>query len=175
MDFVKFSRICFLQTTSDGAVSENLRDVFVQQVFSLYLKLCFRLIYFHSYSFAANIAKMSLDIFFSNVSLKDTSYRKKCLMKTLSWNSEKLSSRPEVSCNFIEKRLQYRGFSVNFAKLSRTSLLQKTTARLLLEMTQNNLQYFGENLLKYFNSTYILAISSAKSQCFTQSDCFLAG
>ena len=41
------------------AASENLRDVFVQQNFSLQLKLCRHLIYFHSYSFVTSMAKMS--------------------------------------------------------------------------------------------------------------------
>ena len=63
-----FKNTFFLQTTSDRNASENLRDVFVQQIFSLQLKLCLRLIYFHSYSFATSIAKMSSEIFFSNVS-----------------------------------------------------------------------------------------------------------
>ena len=67
-----------MQTTSGEAVFENLRNVFVQQSLSLLLRLCLRLISFHSYSFATSMAKMSSDIFFSNVSLKDTSYKKNC-------------------------------------------------------------------------------------------------
>ena len=55
---MKFSRTLFLQTTSVAAASKNLRDVFVQQIFSLQLKLCFRLICFHFYSLASSMAKM---------------------------------------------------------------------------------------------------------------------
>ena len=64
---LKFSRTLFLQTT-DRTASENLTDVFIQQIFFLQLKLCLRLIYFHSYSFATSVAKMFSDIFFSIVS-----------------------------------------------------------------------------------------------------------
>ena len=95
------------------------------------------------------------------------SYRKNCIMRNLSWNSEK-PSRQDVlenstkfivkrlccwslffkwtcrmeNCNFIKNRLQYRGFPVSFVKLSRISLLKKTSRRRLLEMTQLNLWHF---------------------------------
>ena len=36
------------------------------------------------------------------------------------------------ACNFIKKRLQYRSFPVNFAKLLRTSILKNICQRLLL-------------------------------------------
>ena len=149
------------------AVSENLRDV-CSTIFPLQLKLCHHLIYFHSYSFAPCMAKMSLNIFFSNVSMRKfshyvflsvasilyTSYRKKCIMRKLSWNSEKLCSRPEEFCNGKRRSWKFHKiplfeshfllklqteqlqlywkeasvkevFPVNFAKFPRTSLLQK--------------------------------------------------
>ena len=39
---------------------------------------------------------------------------------------------------------------MNFAKFSRTPLLKKTSGRLLLEMTQKNLQHFVETLCKMY-------------------------
>ena len=36
------------------------------------------------------------------------------------------------ACNFIKKRLQYKSFPVNFAKLLRTSILKNICQRLLL-------------------------------------------
>ena len=80
---IYFCEFCefFLQATFGGPASENLRDDFVEQFFSVQLKLCLCLIYFHSYFFATSMAKMSSDINFSNVLLKDTSYRKKYIMK----------------------------------------------------------------------------------------------
>ena len=59
------------------AASENLRDVFVQE----FLSLCHHLIYFHSYSFAPNMEKVSSNMVFSNVSLNVTGYRKKCIVR----------------------------------------------------------------------------------------------
>ena len=140
----------FLYRPPAVAASESLKNVFVQQIFSLILKLCLHVIHFRSYFFATSMAKMS--------------------SRKLSWNSEKPSSRPEAffngkrcfwkfrkihaplkdsrfllnscwlsDCNFIEKRLQYKIFPVNFAKFPRTFLLQKTTGQLLLEITQENL------------------------------------
>ena len=37
------------------------------------------------------------------------------------------------ACNFIKKRLQHKCFPVNFAKFLRTSCLQNTSGRLLLD------------------------------------------
>ena len=65
--FFEIFKNTFLQTT-DRTASESLTDVFIQQIFFLQLKLCLRLIYFHSHSFATSVAKMSSDIFFSIVS-----------------------------------------------------------------------------------------------------------
>ena len=79
--FCEFWEINFFTGTFGGPASENLRDDFVQQFFCVQLKLCLCLIYFHSYFFATSMAKMSSDINFSNVLLKDTSYRKKYIMK----------------------------------------------------------------------------------------------
>ena len=49
--------------------------------FSLQLKSCLRRIHFHSYSFATSMIKMSSDIFFSIISLKNTSCRKNAKWK----------------------------------------------------------------------------------------------
>ena len=88
----------------------------------------------------------------------------------------------------LSKRLG--GLPVKFAKLSRILLLQKTYGLLLLKMTQKNLWHFEEILCKMLQtqalyiifrevypcySSYIFAESSAKSHCFTQSECYLAG
>ena len=125
----------FLQTTSGEAVFENLRDVFVRQSFSLLLRLCLRLISFHSYSFATSMAKMSSDIFFSNVSLKDTSYRNYLqIVKNQAVAlgcSVTLLKRDSSTGDFL--------WISQFAKFPRASLLQKTTGLLLLDTTQDNL------------------------------------
>ena len=86
----------FLQTVSDGCFWK-FEKCLSSTIFSQQLKLCLHLIYFYSCSFAPSMAKMSSSIFFSNVSLNDTSCRKKCIMRKLSWNSEKPSSHPDVS------------------------------------------------------------------------------
>ena len=125
----------FLQTTSGEAVFENLRDVFVRQSFSLLLRLCLRLISFHSYSFATSMANMSSDIFFSNVSLKDTSYRNYLqIVKNQAVAlgcSVTLLKRDSSTGDFL--------WISQFAKFPRASLLQKTTGLLLLDTTQDNL------------------------------------
>ena len=61
-----FADVTFSRTPLVAA-SENLRNVFAQKKFSLQLKLCLYHIYFHSYSFAAGMTKMSSNIFFNNV------------------------------------------------------------------------------------------------------------
>ena len=137
-------------------------DVFVQQIFSQQVKLfssnLFSLLFFCYY-----IGKKVHEYIFSNVSLDDNSCRKKCTMEKLSWNNEKLSSRPEVFCNgkrcswkfrkihtplpesrfwvkLQTERLQLywketpvQGILVNFAKFSRASLSQKTTHKMTQE------------------------------------------
>ena len=55
-----------------------------------------------------------------------------------------------VDCNFIDARLQYRGFPVKFPKFSRTPFLKKTSGRLLMEMTQEKIWHFGEILCKMY-------------------------
>ena len=81
MNFVKFSKtLFFLQTTSDRNASENLRDAFVQQIFSLQLKLYLRLIYFH-FILLLLASQKCPRISFLVMFHKDTSYRKKCIMK----------------------------------------------------------------------------------------------
>ena len=132
----------FLQTTSGEAVFENLRDVFVRQSFSLLLRLCLRLISFHSYSFATSMAKMSSDIFFSNVSLKDTSYRKNCYnVKNCLQIVKNQAVALGCSVTLLKRDSSTGGFLwiSQFAKFPRASLLQKTTGRLLLDTTQDNL------------------------------------
>ena len=74
VNFGKFLRTFFYRPLLVAA-SKNLRNVFVQQFFSLQLNLCLHQIYFHSYSFATSMARMSSNIF---------SYRKKCIMRKLS-------------------------------------------------------------------------------------------
>ena len=63
VNFVKFPDNSFLQTTLVAA-AENLRDIFAQRIFSLQLKLCLHLLYFHSYSFATSMTKTSSRISF---------------------------------------------------------------------------------------------------------------
>ena len=62
VNFGKFLRTFFYRPPL-VAGSENLRDAFVQQFFSLQLKLCLNLNYFHSYSFATGISQISSNIF----------------------------------------------------------------------------------------------------------------
>ena len=75
---------------------------------------------------------------------------------------------------------------MNFAKLPRKSLLQKTTGRLTASRNDPGepLVFWGKSLRSasfltrhrlYFNSSYISAKNSTKSHCFAQSDCYLAG
>ena len=120
------------------AVSENLRDVSVQKYFSLQLKLCLLLIYFDSYSFAPSIAKMSSNIFFSNVSLNDTSHRKKCIMRKHSLSSEKPSSPSEVFCNckrfswkFGKIPLSEPRFLIKYADWTTATLLRRDSGDFL--------------------------------------------
>ena len=84
---------------------------FFQQMFPLQLKLHLQLIYFHSYSFATSMVKMSSNIFFSNVSLKAISYRKKYIKRKLPWNSEKPSSRTGVFFN--SKRCSWKFLKIH--------------------------------------------------------------
>ena len=69
---------------------------------------CIDLIYFYFYSVAAGMGNMSPNIFISNVLLKNPT-EKKSIMRDLSWNSEKPSSRLEmllkIRQNFIGKCL----------------------------------------------------------------------
>ena len=95
VNFVKFLMIFFLQTTSIGCFWKFERCL-CSRIFVL--SLCFHLIYFHSYSFAPSMAKVSSNMVFSNVSLNDAGYRKKCIVRERSWNSEKSSSHSEVFC-----------------------------------------------------------------------------
>ena len=66
-----FADVTFSRTPLMAA-SENLRNVFAQKKFFLQLKLCLYPwilyhTYFHSYSFATGMTKMSSNIFFNNV------------------------------------------------------------------------------------------------------------
>ena len=76
-----FADVTFSRTTLVTA-SENLRNVFAQKKFSLQLKLCLNHIYFHSYSFAPDMTKMSSNIFLM-FHFKEY-YRKKCIMRNFS-------------------------------------------------------------------------------------------
>ena len=97
--------------------------------FSLQLKLCLHLIFFHSYSFATCMVKMSSNIF---------SYRKKCIMRRLSWNSEKPSSRPEVFCNGKKSSWKFRKIHTSLPESH--FLLKLLTERLQLYWKETPVQ-----------------------------------
>ena len=99
MNFVKFWRTLFYTDHLWWDCSWKFERYLCSRNFFLQLWLCLHLIYSHSYSFV----QMSLDILFSNVSLKDTSYTKTCIMKELSWNSEKPNSRPGVPVTLLKR------------------------------------------------------------------------
>ena len=103
VNFVKFLMTFFLQATSIGCFWKFERCL-CSRIFVL--SLCLHLIYFHSYSFAPSKAKVSSNMVFSNVSLNDTGYRKKCIVRKHSWNSEK-SRFSDNLANFLCRSLVF--------------------------------------------------------------------
>ena len=192
----------FLQTVSDGCFWK-FEKCLCSTIFSQQLKLCLHLIYFYSCSFAPSMAKMSSSIFFSNVSLNDTSCRKKCIMRKLSWNSEKPSSHPDVLMvkDAFLKISQNSSVRVLFfakgADWTTATLLKRDSSTWdflwILWNSQEHLFYrkppdycfwkwprraywnlsFLTRHRLYLNSSYIFAKNSAKSHCFTLSDSYL--
>ena len=57
------------------------------------------------------------------------------------------------ACNFIKKRLQYRSFPVNFAKLLRTSILKNVCQRLLLNADSSLSCHKWTKILQIFLNT----------------------
>ena len=104
MNFVRFPVNSVLQTVSGGC----FWILFVQKIFPYNENYVFIWFIFILILLLLAWQKCSLEYLFSNVSLKDINYRKKCIIRKLSWNSEKPSSRPVVFCNGIRCSWKFR-------------------------------------------------------------------
>ena len=118
---MKFSRTLFYADHIWWGCFRKFEGCLCSIKFSLLLRLCLRLIYFHSYSFAISMAKMSSDIHFRNASLqKELYHEKNSLVEIVKnqavalWSSVPLLKRDSSTGDFLwilrisQEHLSYR-------------------------------------------------------------------